>query len=84
MGNAYRYATRVAVVTAKGDRHVQETLYRPGSPESPLSDAQLEGKFDSLVAGILDARACDRIKDKVRGLESLPALEALIADLRAG
>jgi len=84
MGNAYRYSTRVTVVSTKGGRHVRETPYRPGSPESPLSDAQLESKFDSLVAGILDARACGRVKDKVRGLESLPALEALIADLRAG
>lgn len=83
MGNAYRYATRVTVVTAKGGRHVQEMLYRPGSPESPLSSTQLEGKFDCLVAGILDAQARDRIKDKVRGLESMPALEPMIADLRA-
>ncbi len=62
---------------------MQETLYRPGSPESPLNSAQLEGKFDSLVAGVLGAQARDRIKDKVRALESMPALEPLIADLRA-
>lgn len=83
MGNAFRYATWLTVVTAKGECHVRETLHRPGSPEAPLDDDQLEAKFDSLVHGILGAKARDDIKAGVRTLDALPSLEPLIANLRA-
>ncbi len=81
-GNRYRYATRVAVVTKQGARHVQETLYRPGSPEAPLGEAQLADKFDLLAAHAVNTGARERIKGKVVALDTLPALEPLIADLR--
>jgi 2-methylcitrate dehydratase PrpD len=82
MGNAFRYATRVIVSTPRGDRHAQETLHRPGSPDSPLSGAQIAGKFEQLAARVLDADACRRIQAAVQRLDSLPGLEPLIAELR--
>lgn len=82
MGNACRYATRVTVADARGDRHTKETLHRPGSPEAPLSGTQLAGKFDQLAARVLDAEACRRIQAAVQGLDSLPGLAPLIAGLR--
>jgi 2-methylcitrate dehydratase PrpD len=81
-GNSYRYATRLAVATKQGARHVRETLYRPGSPEAPLSETQLAEKFDLLAAHAVNAAAGKRIRENVRNLDQLPALEPLIADLR--
>jgi len=77
MGNAFRYATRVVVTSARGYRPVQEALYRPGSPEVPLTARQLAGKFEQLVA-----EASSRLQTTVQTLETLPAMEPLIAVLR--
>jgi 2-methylcitrate dehydratase PrpD len=82
MGNAFRYATRVTVTTSRGDRQVQETLHRPGSPDVPLTAAQLAGKFEQLVAGALDAGGRKRLQAMVQTLETMPVLELLIAGLR--
>lgn len=68
---------------AQGKRHVKETLYRPGSAEAPLSDAQLAEKFESLAAHAVAAGARERIRARVSALETLPAIEPLVADLRA-
>lgn len=82
MGNVFRYATRLAVTRSNGERHVQETLHRPGSPEAPLSEAQLSGKFEQLVAHALDAGARERLRARVRELETLPSVAPLIAGLQ--
>jgi 2-methylcitrate dehydratase PrpD len=81
MGNAFRYATRLTV-TAKGARLAQETLHRPGSPEAPLSPAQLTDKFQRLATCALDADTRKRIIAHVDKLDELAALEPLIACLR--
>jgi 2-methylcitrate dehydratase PrpD len=82
MGNAFRYATRVIVTTSSGDRHVQETLHRPGSADAPLTVAQLEAKFEQLAGRVLDVGARERVRATVRGLETLTTLESLIEQLR--
>lgn len=82
MGNAFRYATRVIVLSACGDRYGKEMLYRPGSPEAPLASPQLADKFDQLAAYVLGVDARKRIHARVQALETMPALEPLIADLR--
>jgi len=82
MGNAYRYATRVAVTTSQGRRHVEETLYRPGSPEAPLTRDQLTDKFDRLAAYVLNADARSAIKAQVNRLEESPAPMPLMECLR--
>jgi 2-methylcitrate dehydratase PrpD len=82
MGNAFRYATRVIVTTSGGDRHVQETLHRPGSADAPLTVAQLEAKFEQLAGRVLDVEARRRVRDTVQSLETLTTLELLIGQLR--
>jgi len=81
-GNVYRYATRVAVTAKGGARHVRETFYRPGSPENPLSQAQVEEKFALLAAHAVGAEASARIRRNVQALDTLPSIEPLVADLR--
>ncbi|MGP1609680.1 MAG: MmgE/PrpD family protein, partial [Burkholderiales bacterium] len=83
MGNAFRYATRVIVTTVRGERHVGETLHRPGSADAPLTAAQLAAKFDQLAGWMLDAEARKRVRATVQGLETLSTLEPLIAQLRS-
>jgi 2-methylcitrate dehydratase PrpD len=82
MGNAFRYATRLTVTTVRGERHVQETLHRPGSADAPLTAAQLAAKFEQLAGRMLDAEARKRVQATVQGLEMLTTLEPLIAQLR--
>jgi 2-methylcitrate dehydratase PrpD len=83
MGNAFRYATRVTVVTSAGARHSRETLYRPGSAEAPLTAAQLEDKFDRLAAYAVSREAAERIKAAIRTLDELPSVDTTIGELRA-
>lgn len=82
MGNAFRYATRLTVTTVRGDRHVKETLHRPGSADAPLTAAQLSAKFDQLAGRGMDADARRRVRESVRSLETLAVIEPLIVQLR--
>lgn len=82
LGNAFRYATRVIVTTPRGDRHVQETLHRPGSPDAPLTPVQLTAKFEQLAASVLNVEARKRLQATVQSLENLDTLAPLIAGLR--
>lgn len=82
MGNAFRYATRVTVTTTQGARHAQETLHRPGSPEAPLSAAQLNAKFDRLAATVLSPARREHLKTLVDTLETMPTLDPLLGELR--
>jgi 2-methylcitrate dehydratase PrpD len=83
MGNEFRYATRVTVSTRDDALHVQETLYRPGSPEAPLGAAQLSEKFQRLTASVLDAQARERVRTHERELERKKTLAPLTEYLRA-
>ncbi len=47
---ALRLACRLQVRTCDGRTHVDETRYRPGSVEDPVSSAALESKFTTLTA----------------------------------
>lgn len=82
MGTAFRYATRVTVTTTKGVRHAKETLHRPGSPESPLTEAQVVDKFDRLAAYAVGAGTRAKIRESVATLEKLEGVGPLIALLR--
>lgn len=82
MGNAFRYATRMIVTTSGGDRHVRETLHRPGSADAPLTAKQLTAKFEQLAGRVLDAEARRRVRDTVQSLDTLSTMEPLILQLR--
>lgn len=77
MGNAYRYATRLNVLTKAGARHKRETLYRPGSADSPLSDERLREKFELLACYALPTPAVQQIGSVVGTLERCPSMTEL-------
>jgi len=62
---------RVAVTIETGDGRqlAKELDYPKGDPRNPLSDEEVEQKFDALAAPILSDGARARIKDAVWGLE---------------
>jgi 2-methylcitrate dehydratase PrpD len=79
LGNAYRYATRLRVITKIGARHERETRYRPGSPDWPLTDAQLRAKFELLAAYAFPPAAVERIAATVETLERCESMASLVA-----
>jgi 2-methylcitrate dehydratase len=71
---------RVAVtITTTDGRELHKQLdYPKGDPRNPLTDAEVEAKFDSLAAPSLSAGARARLKDAVWNLESQPSITAVM------
>ncbi|MDQ1105705.1 MmgE/PrpD family protein [Nocardioides zeae] len=56
-GEAFRFSTRVTLGTHDGRRLVTESVHRPGSPQLPLSTAQLVAKFRELALAVPEVDA---------------------------
>ena len=81
LGNEYRYATRLEVVTASGTVHARETLYRPGSPDAPLTPAQVRDKFERLARSAVDPESVARIAAEIATLDTRDSIRPLAAML---
>ena len=66
-----RRAARVRLELQDGRRLEHFSPYRKGDPESPLSDAELDDKFDELVAPVLGAAAAARLRENIWRLDRL-------------
>src|SRR5688572_15249326 len=79
MGAAFRHAARVKVRTR--DARTFETLLldRRGSPENPLSPADIEFKFRHVVAPCVSETRAQRIVETVKTLEKMETMEPLVA-----
>lgn len=64
-------AARVAIRTRDGATHSHFAPYRKGDPEAPLSDADLNDKFDELAMPVLGQERAQRLREQVWRLESL-------------
>jgi 2-methylcitrate dehydratase PrpD len=74
-------AARVAIVTDDGARHEHFAPYRKGDPEAPLSDAELNDKFDELAGPVLGMDRARQLRATVWELESRDVRDlALAAD----
>jgi len=79
-------ALQRAIVTihAKGGaQHACQVDYPKGDPRNPLTDAEVEEKFDALAAGVLAPASMKKVKDAVWGAERLGSIADLMALLRA-
>jgi len=83
MGPAFRHAARVAVTTADGRRFEKEILHRRGSPENPLSQADVEHKFRNVVRSCLAPQAIDDIVALSKRLEQIDDVQPLLDILAA-
>jgi 2-methylcitrate dehydratase len=75
----------VTVTTTDGREFTKELDYPKGDPRNPLTNEEIEGKFDALASPILSGDARQRIKDAVWNLETVPSIAELmdlcVADL---
>jgi 2-methylcitrate dehydratase PrpD len=69
--NAGQWPSRVEVVTRGGKRYESFFEYPKGSPQNPLTDAELQRKFVRLSEKVLDAKRLDAIIQTVDALEEV-------------
>ncbi|MDP9601973.1 UNVERIFIED_ORG: 2-methylcitrate dehydratase PrpD [Variovorax paradoxus] len=72
-------AVRVAAVLKDGRRVEVRVDHAIGSMQNPLTDAQLQGKFDGLVVPVLGRERADRISAQCRSLAALADVRGLTA-----
>jgi 2-methylcitrate dehydratase PrpD len=72
-------AAQVTAVLSDGRREVVRVEHAIGSLERPLSDAELDAKFSTLVSPVLGAGKIGAIVAACRGLASLDDLRTLTA-----
>jgi 2-methylcitrate dehydratase PrpD len=77
-----RYATIVEVQTTDGRALTRRVDWAKGTPENPLTDAEVEAKFRRLVSAVLPAGQADKLLACVRGIERAPDLTELSALLQ--
>ncbi|CAM3968517.1 MmgE/PrpD family protein [Bordetella tumulicola] len=78
MGPAFRHAAVVTVTSTSGSVFTKEILHRRGSPESPLSPAEIEYKFRHIVKPCLSADNADAVVALTRNLDQLDDIQPLL------
>lgn len=70
-------AARVTLVTEDGKTFQHFSPYRKGDPEAPLTDAELNDKFDELVAPVIGSEPARRLRAQLWQLDriELPELQ---------
>lgn len=84
-GRAARHACRMEVMAASGERFAEEVFDRRGSPENPVSAAEIAAKFRANVRDRLPAEATDRLialVERFERLDSLAEITGLLAEAR--
>ncbi|MCK5446683.1 MAG: MmgE/PrpD family protein, partial [Gemmatimonadetes bacterium] len=69
----------VTVTTSDGREVTKQLDYPKGDPRNPLTDAEVEQKFDALAAPVLSEGARARLKEAVWGLETQGSISELMA-----
>ena len=73
----------VKLTTTDGRTYDKELDYPKGDPRNPLSDAEIEAKFDALAEPVLTKAGRARVKDAVWNLEKLASVTKLMEMLKA-
>ncbi len=72
-------AARVTVTTVAGATFTRFAPYRKGDPEAPLSDAEIDDKFDELVGPVIGAARTRRLREQLWQLDRLDVAELQLA-----
>jgi 2-methylcitrate dehydratase len=67
--------SRVVITTTAGKRYEEYLEYPKGDPREPMTMADLEAKFNSLSAGLLDGKRQAAMKEAIFSCERLSAAE---------
>ncbi len=70
---------KVTIETTEGTSHTKQLDYPKGDPRNPLTDDEVEAKFDALATPVLSDRRRQQVKDAVWGLERLGSISQLMA-----
>ncbi|MBR0655769.1 MmgE/PrpD family protein [Plastoroseomonas arctica] len=81
MGPFFRHACQMQVTTRDGRRLRHKELARRGSPENPVSIAEVQEKFRGNVAGLLSDAEAEQVIGDVARFETLPDAARIIAIL---
>jgi 2-methylcitrate dehydratase len=73
----------VTIFTSDGRQLTRQLDYPKGDPRNPLSDREIEEKFDALAGPVLSATARAKVKDAVWNLEKLATVTDLMRMLKA-
>ncbi|HVN74967.1 MAG TPA: MmgE/PrpD family protein [Thermoanaerobaculaceae bacterium] len=73
----------VKLTTTDGRTFDKQLDYPKGDPRNPLSDAEVEAKFDALAEPVLSKSGRAQVKDAVWNLEKLPSVTTLMEMLKA-
>jgi 2-methylcitrate dehydratase len=73
----------VTIHTADGRELTKQVDYPKGDPRNPLSDQEIEDKFDALAEPVLPAEDRKRVKETIWELEKLGSITELMQLLRA-
>jgi 2-methylcitrate dehydratase len=73
----------VTMFTSDGRQLTRQLDYPKGDPRNPLSDREIEEKFDALAAPVISAAARAKVKDAVWNLEKLATVTDLMRMLKA-
>ncbi len=74
----------VTIHTADGRQLTKQIDYPKGDPRHPLTDAEIEEKFDALAGPILPEEDREALKRAIWSLEDLPSITELMRLTRAG
>jgi 2-methylcitrate dehydratase PrpD len=73
---------RVTLRTKSGQTYIREAQHAKGSPEFPMTEAELKGKFTECAREALSADAADRALAQIEGLEKVDNIRSLAETLR--
>ncbi|MFH1336809.1 MAG: MmgE/PrpD family protein [Candidatus Zixiibacteriota bacterium] len=77
MQNEGKWPSRIQVVTKSGNSYEAFVEYPKGSPQNPLTDLELQRKFNRLSGKSLNKKQREGIIEAVNGLETLKEVTAL-------
>ena len=73
----------VTLKTTDGREHTRQVDYPKGDPRNPLTDREVEEKFEALAGPVLSDETAERVKEAVWRLEKLGSITELMGLLRA-
>lgn len=74
---ALRLACTLEVRSREGRGYTDETLYRPGGLEDPMSGVELERKFMALASQVVSADRASKCMKHIQAIERAPRVEIL-------
>jgi 2-methylcitrate dehydratase len=79
-----RLITQIAIVTRSGQRFVDTASYARGHAKNPMSDAEIDLKFNRLAEMLLSAQRRAVLLQQLREIDSCADIGTVVDNMRAG